>query len=216
MNRRVFLVITGVALCGCGEKAQEAKNEANALSAFAQSAGKMSETTTEAEKFYKDRQAKGDTVSMPYAALEKMLPSAPSGYKSKEDPSGSSNSNGAFSMSTAEQTFEQPAGADGRIPTVKVSIVDFGGTQTAYSMMALPMMMNISSEDAHQRMGTLKMSPAYTWASEEFNKDDKSAKVTAITRYRYVVSVEATNQSSDQSAMVKSLAEDVVKKFEGK
>ncbi len=216
MYRRVFLVVTAVALCGCGEKSQDAKNTANAISALTQSAGKIGETATEAEKFYKDRQAKGDTVSMPYADLEKMLPSAPSGYKNKEDPSGSSSTMGAFSMSTAEQVFEQPAGADGLVPTIKVTLVDLGGTQGAYSMMALPMMMNISQEDAHHRMGTLKMSPAYTWASEEFNKDDKSAKVTAITRYRYAITVEASNQSADQSAMVKSLAEDIVKKFEGK
>lgn len=216
MQKRVFLMAAGLAICGCGEKAQDAKNTANAVSALAQSAGKIEETATEAEKFYKDRQAKGDTVAMPYADLQKMLPSAPSGYKNKEDPSGTSQTMGAFSMSTAEQTFEQPAGADGRVPTIKVSLVDFGGTQGAYSMMALPMMMNMSSEDAHHRMGTLKMSQAYTWASEEFNKDDKTAKVTAITRYRYAVTVEATNQSADQSALVKSVAEDVVKKFEGK
>ena len=216
MHRHLFLVVTAVALCGCGEKAQETKNAASAMSALAQSVGKIGETSTEAEKFYKDRQAKGDTLSMSYGDLQKMLPSAPSGYTSKEAPGGSSSSMTGFSMSTAEQTFEQPARADGQTPTIKVSLVDFGGTQAAYGMMALPMMMNISSEDAHQRMGTLKMSPAYTWASSEFNKDDKSAKVTAITRYRYVVTVEASNQTADQSSMVKSLAEDVVKKFAGK
>jgi hypothetical protein len=102
------------------------------------------------------------------------------------------------------------------VPTIAVSIVDFGGTQAAYGMMALPMMMNLSQEDAHHRMQTLKVDVPYTWGSEEFNKDDKTAKVTLVTRYRYVISVEVRNHGEDKSAMAKSLAEDVAKKFEGK
>jgi hypothetical protein len=216
MNSRVLSLLVGAGLIGCGEKAQEIKNATNALEAVAQAGSGIAETQKEAEKFYNDRKAKGDTVAMPYAELQKMLPSAPSDYKASEDPSGSSQSMGAFSMSQTEQTFTMPAGADGSSPEIKVSIVDFGGTQAAYGMMALPMMMNLSQEDAHHRMQTLKIDMPYTWGSEEYNKDDKSAKVTLITRYRYVISVEARNQGEDKSAMARSLAEEIAKKFEGK
>lgn len=40
--------------------------------------------------------------------------------------------------------------------------------------------------------------------------------MTAVTRYRYLITVEARNQTSDQTAMVKALVEDIVKGLEGK
>jgi hypothetical protein len=153
---------------------------------------------------------------MPYADLQKLLPSAPSDYKAAEEPSGSSQSMGGFSMSQTEQTFTKPAAGDGSVPTIKVAIIDFGGTQAAYGMMALPLMMNLSQEDAHHRMQTLKMDLPNTWGSEEYNKDDKSSTVTLVTRYRYVITVEARNQGEDKSAMAKALAQDIAKQFEGK
>jgi len=216
MNTRILTLVAGALLIGCGEKAQEMKNAANLAEQMAAAGGKIQETQNEAETFYKQRQEKGDTISMPYAELQKLLPSAPSGYSATEEPGGSSQSMAGFSMSQAEQTFTKPAGADGNAPSIQVTLLDFGGTQSAYSMMALPMMMNLSQEDAHHRLRTLKMDTPYTWGSEEYNKDTRETKVTAITRYRYVVTIEARNQAEDQSAMLKSLAEDIARKFEGK
>ena len=216
MNSRALSLVVGLGIVGCGEKAQDFRNAANALQVAAGAGSKIGEAQKEAEKFYNDRKAKGDTVSMPYAELQNYLPSPPTDYAAAEAPSGSSQSMGAFSMSQTEATFNKPAGADGTAPSIKVGIVDFGGTQAAYGMMALPMMMNMSQEDAHHRMQTLKIGLPYTWGSEEYNKDDKSTKVTLITRYRYVISVEAMNQGEDKSAMAKSLAEAIAKKFDGK
>ena len=85
-----------------------------------------------------------------------------------------------------------------------------------YGMMALPMMMNISQEDAHHRMRTLAMDTPYTWASEEYDKDNKDAKLTAVTRYRYLITAEASNQTEDQSQWLKDLVEEIAKKFAGK
>lgn len=216
MNRRMMGLLVCASLAGCGEKAQEIKNATSAMQALADAGSKMGDTQKEAEKFYNDRKAKGDTVAVPYAELQKLLPAAPSDYKAAEEPSGSSQSMGGFSMSQAEQTFTKPAAADGSVPTIKVGIVDFGGTQAAYGMMALPLMMNMSSEDAHHRMQTLKMDLPYTWGSEEYNKDDKSSTVTLVTRYRYVITVEARNQGEDMSAMAKAMAQEIAKQFEGK
>lgn len=214
--RRILTIVTGIALVGCGEKAQEAKNAANALQAVATAATTMQDNQQEAEKFQAERRSKGDTLAMGYADLQKYLPSAPDGYKADEEPGGSSQSMAGFSMSQAEQTFSRPADAEGNAPSIHVTIVDFGGTQAAYGMMALPMMMNLSQEDAHRRMRTLKMDAPHTWGSEEYDKDSKDAKVTAVTRYRYAITVEARNQASDESAMAKSLTESIARKFDGK
>lgn len=216
MKTRILTLAAGVVLVACGEKSQEVKNAMNVAEQLAAASGKIGESQTEAEKFSKQRQEKGDTLAMPYAELQKFLPSAPSDYPAAEAASGSSQSMAGFSMSQTEQTFSKPAGADGNAPSIQVTLVDFGGTQTAYGMMALPMMMNMSQEDAHHRMQTLKMGTPYTWASEDYDKDSKDTKVTAITRYRYVITVEARHQTADQSATVKSLAEQIARKFEGK
>jgi hypothetical protein len=216
MHRRVLSLFVGLTLVGCGEKAQDIRNATSALGAMAQVGNTLAESQKEATKFYEDRKAKGDTVALPYADLQKFLPSAPADYTPLEAPGGSSQSMGAFSMSQTEQTFTKPAAADGTAPTIKVSIIDFGGTQAAYGMMAAPLMMNISQEDAHHKMQTLKLSTPNTWGSEDFNKDDKSSTVTLITRYRYVITVDARNQGQDNTAMARSLAEEIAKKFDGK
>lgn len=216
MQRRLLIVVAGIMIVGCGEKAQEVKNAANALEAVANLATNAEAAQNEAEKFYADRKARGDTVAMAYSDLQKMLPEAPGGYTASGEPDGSSQSMGGWSMSQADQTFRAPAGPDGSTPTITVTLVDLGGTQAAYGMMALPMMMNYSQEDAHRRLNTIKLSPEHTWASEEFNKDNKDVKVSAVTRYRYLITVEASNQAEDLTTMVKGLAEDIVRKFAGK
>jgi hypothetical protein len=218
MNRRVLILVLGLGLAGCGagEKARELKNATNAVTAAAEAGNTLVNAQNEAEKFYAERKAKGDTIAIPYADLQKFIPAPPSDYTPLEAPGGSSQTMGAWSMSQTEQTFSKAPGPDGTAPTIKVTIVDFGGTQAAYGMMAAPLMMNLSQEDAHHKMQTLKLSTPYTWGSEDFNKDDKSSTVTLVTRYRYVVTVEARNQGQDNTAMARALAEDIAKKFDGK
>lgn len=216
MDKRILTMLAGVALIGCGEKAREVKDAASAIEAVAAAAPTIEATQKEAEQFQADRRSKGDTIAMGYADLQKLLPSAPDGYKAEGEPGGESQSMAGFSMSQAEQTFTKPAGAEGNAPSIHVTLVDFGGTQAAYGMMALPMMMNISREDAHQRMRTLKMDTPHTWGSEEYNKDTRDSKVAAVTRYRYAITVEARNQAGDESALLKRIAEDIAKRFEGK
>jgi hypothetical protein len=216
MNQRAVTAVAALVLFGCGEKAQEARDAMNAVEQLARASTEIAEGQDDAEDFRRERRDRGDTLAMGYAELQEYLPSPPRGYAPAGEPEGFSQSMGAFSMSQAEQTFTKPAGADGSAPSVHVTLVDFGGSEVAYGMMALPMMMNLSREDAHQRMRTLTMDTPYTWASEEYDKDSKDAKVTAVTRYRYVITVEARNQTEDQSQWVKDLVEDIASRFEGK
>jgi len=216
MNHRALTVVAGLVFLGCGEKAQEARNAMDAVEQLARASTDIAEGQDEAEQFYQERREKGDTLAMGYADLQGFLPSPPSGYEPAGEPEGFSQSMGGFSMSQAEQTFTKPADAEGNAPSIQVTLIDFGGSEIGYGMMALPMMMNMSQEDAHHRMRTLTMDTPHTWASEEYNKDSKDAKVTAVTRYRYVITVEASNQTEDQSQWLKDLVEDIAKKFEGK
>ncbi len=216
MNTRVLVVLAGFVVLGCGEKAQEVKNAANAVEAVATASNRMESSQAEAAKFQQERRSRGDTVAMSYQELQKYLPSAPDGYSAAEEPGGSSQSMTGFSVSQAEQTFTMPSSPEGTTPSVHVTLVDFGGTEGAYAIVAMPMLMNLSQEDAHQRMKTLKMDTPATWGSEEFNKDSKDSKVTAVARYRYMITLEARNQAADETAMLKRMAEDIARKFDGK
>lgn len=196
---------------------KELKDTAEAMHQVSKAAENVTAAADESKKVIDERKAKGDTVAMPYAELQKFLPESLSGYKLEEAPSGASQNMGGFSMSNAEQKWVSTGGDTNNPARVHISIVDFGGGEAGYTMSAAPLMaMNFSTEDAHQRTQSLKLDVPYTWASENYNKDNKEARVTAITRYRYTINVEATNQADDQSAMVKSVTTDLVKKFEGK
>ncbi len=214
-------LLAGALLLGaCGDKPQEepqeVSNALDAVGALATAGSKMQNAADAAVKFQAERKARGDTVAMSYTELQAYLPDAPSGYSKAEEPGGSMQSMGAFSMTEADQTYVGEANADGQQARIRVKLVDFGGTEGAYAMFAMPMMMNIKQEDARRRMGTLALGPENTWASEELNKVNKDYKVTAMTRYRYMITVEADNQSDDQSDMVKSLTERIVKGFANK
>jgi hypothetical protein len=213
MHKCTGLLLMGAVLAGCGEKAREARNMANAIKAVTEASGAVADAQGDAEKFYAERRAKGDTVAMPYSELQKFLPAPPNDYSASGEPSGQSQTMTGFSMSNAQQTYTKAADADGNTPTLEVTITDFGGTQAAYSMMALPMMMNLNQEDAQRRFRTLKLDIDHTWASEEFEKQTKDVKIMVVTRYRYTVTVEARNQSDDQSALVRSVAEEVTRKL---
>jgi len=218
--RVACLIACGVIVTACGdkkeEKPQDVSNPIEAMGQLAKAGSKLEDAANDAAKFQQDRRARGDTVAMSYTALQAFLPDAPSGYTKAEEPSGSSQTIGTFSMTEAEQEYVGATDAEGNALRIRVKLADFGGTEGAYGMFALPMMMNISQEDAHHRMRTITLGPEHTWGSEEFDKDNKNSKVTAVTRYRYLITVEAENQRDDQTEMLRKFAERIVRRFEGK
>ncbi|HEY4955558.1 MAG TPA: hypothetical protein VII02_11815 [Gemmatimonadaceae bacterium] len=219
MKRLVGIALAAVAtaaLAGCSEKAKEAKEAATAVQASAGAAENIKTSMDEAQKFYADRKARGDTVAMEYKALEEYLPKDIAGYKLEGGPTGNKTSMQGFSMTTAEQSYVATGGDANNPARIKVTLSDYGGTEGAYGVASLPLAFAMSSEDDHHRMGSKKFDIPYTAGIEEYNKDNKDAKVSVGSRYRYWVVVEASNQKDDQSAMVSSIAADVAKKFSDK
>jgi hypothetical protein len=168
------------------------------------------------EQFRRERTARGDTMAMPYAELQRFLPSAPDGYEADGEPSGAQQNMAGFSLSEAEQSFVAPARADGTTPRIDVKLTDIGSSEVAYSMFAMPLMLNMSMEDDERRMRTLPLGGEHTYASEEYRKDSHDVTVTAVTRYRYVVNVEASGQDGDRTDEIRALVERIVRGFEGK
>lgn len=207
--RWIGFMVVGLVV-GCGGKGDDAKNAIAAVGAAA--SGEIQERVEDAEAFRKERIARGDTVAMPYTDLKAYLPESVADLEPSGNPTGQSQSMAGFSMSQTERRWVGAEGANGR-PAVKVSLIDFGGTQQGYAMLAAPLMMGFSREDDHQKVGSVKMDLPHTGGWIEFQKESKDVKFTAVTRYRYVITVEADGFGEDKTELARSLAESVAKKL---
>lgn len=217
MNRSAMVILVTTVVVGCGSKDDSTPNAVRAMVEAAGSAPRVEAAMEQAERFRQDRIARGDTVAMPYADLKAFLPGEIEGYTAEGGPSGSQQAMPGFSMSQTQQTWVRSGDAGGGpTPEIEITLVDFGGTQQGYAMLAAPVLMGFSQEDDHRRVGSVSIEVPHTGAWEEFDKDSKDAKITAVARYRYVITVEARNHGDDQSAMVKRLAAEVARKFEGR
>ena len=213
MKIALIALACGVLVAACGGQVEEMKKSIDAVEQLADKAEEMEKSANEAEQVYKERASKGDTVAMPYKDLQGYLPSSISGYKTEGDPSGSQQSMQGWSMSNAEQRFVSEAGNGAQI---KVTITDLGGTEGAYGMMAIPLMMGISMEDDHQKTGTVNLDMAQTSGAATFNKETKSTSVLIGTRYRYMITMESNGAGEDHTQLLTDLGKDIAKKFDGK
>jgi len=217
MTRQITTVLfLGALLVGCGEKAQELKQGMEAMKNVAENADNMKETMSEQEQFMKERAAKGDTIAMPYAELQKFLPTSIDGYKLDGEPSGSQQSMTGFSTSMTEQHWVSTSGDTNNPSRLKVILTDWGGTNGAYALAGLGFALNLQSEDNTHKMRTYKMDIPYTYAIEEYQKDSKESKVTVGTRYRYIINVETENGGEDRTALVTEVATGIAKNLDGK
>ncbi len=212
MKQLTPVVLAGLFLASCGEKAQEMKNQMEAIKSVAESAENLPEAQNAAEKMVQERIAKGDTIAMDYAELQKYLPTAIDGYTLEGEPGGSKTAMAGFSMSTAEQQWVANGGAS----RIKVTIIDYGGTQMAYAFYGLAFAMKAEFEDTHSRTRTRDLDIPHTGIMEKFNKDNKDANVSVQTRYRYLITLDATGQTDDQTGKLTTMATDIAKKFDGK
>lgn len=217
MIRQVTTILfLGALLAGCGEKAQELKQGMEQMKNIAENADNIKETQNEQEQFIKERVAKGDTIAMPYAELQKFLPTSIDGYQLDGDPSGSQQSMAGFSMSNTEQHWVSTSGDSENPSRLKVTLTDWGGTSGAYGLAGLAFMLNLQAEDDTHRMSTHKMDLPYTYAVEEYQKQSKETKLTVGTRYRYLINIETENGGEDRTALLKDVATGIVKNLEGK
>lgn len=92
--KKSLLFIAGILIVvSCG-KVRDAANAAEGLKNYAEG---MKESASKME----ERKAKGDTISMPYTDLQKLLPSNIAGYIKDGDPKGESMNMVGMSYSTA-------------------------------------------------------------------------------------------------------------------
>ncbi|HXB13021.1 MAG TPA: hypothetical protein VNZ45_13620 [Bacteroidia bacterium] len=209
MNKLGTLVLSTVLAsslisCGSSDKksdsndqtnAQSMVNQAEAIKAAAGIDTKGTEDTYAAKM--KERRAKGDTLAMPYADLQKYLPQSLDGYTA-EKPDGASVNMGRTSYSSANIRFKKDNG-----DWVKVTVIDYNQAYNLYATASMVWKMSVSMDSPDKKMNSIKLDNT-EGGLEAYNKKNKEAKITLGVGSRFWIDVEASNQND--LGMVESVA----------
>ena len=201
----IVLAAITLSLISCGggkkdeEEVAEVKGLGGALGALAKMGKEMEKSATESKGKQAERRAKGDTLAMPYADLQKFLPVI-DGYKMDEPGGGSVNMTG-MSYSNAEAKYTNDKGN-----WIKVSIVDYNQAYSMYAAATAMWAMGMSIDTPTEKANGFKLDDKMGgW--EVFQKKSKEATVTLGVGERFWVNVEANEQSGTD--FVKGIAKSI-------
>lgn len=186
MKKVLLLVLSlylGLFLFSCG-KVRDAANAAEGLKNYAEG---IKESTNKME----ERKAKGDTVSMPYADLQKLLPSSISGFSKEGNPKGESINMVGMSYSTASQVYKN---GDAEIT---VNIMDYNASYAAFGAATAMFATGFSVDNDEEHLGAVDLGVSGVKAWEDVKKKEKKSTIIAGVNDRFLVSAEGRNVDSD-------------------
>ena len=188
----VSFLSVGILILSCG-KVKEATNAAEGLKNYAEG---LKESTSKIE----ERKAKGDTISIPYADLQKMLPSSISGYNKEGDPKGESVNMMGMSYSTASQVY---ISGDGEIT---LNIMDYNASYAAFGAATAMFATGFSVDNDQEHLGAIDLGISGVKAWEDVKKKEKRSTVMAGVNDRFLVTAEGRNVEPDAvKAAIKSV-----------
>lgn len=179
----ILSLFLGLLLMSCG-KVRDAANAAEGLKNYAEG---IKESTNKME----ERKAKGDTVSMPYAELQKLLPTNISGYAKDGDPKGESINMVGMSYSTASQVYKN---GDAEIT---VNIIDYNASYAAFGAATAMFATGFSVDNAEEHLGAVDLGVSGVKAWEDVKKKEKKSTIIAGVNDRFLVSAEGRNVEAD-------------------
>jgi uncharacterized protein YceK len=183
MKKSLLFISTIIFLSSCG-KVRDAANAAEGLKNYAEG---IKASTDKME----ERKAKGDTVSMPYSDLQKLLPSSISGYAKDGDPKGESINMVGMSYSTASQVYKN---GDAEIT---VNIMDYNASYAAFGAATAMFATGFSVDNAEEHLGAVDLGISGVKAWEDVKKKEKRSTIMAGVNDRFLVTVEGRNVETD-------------------
>jgi hypothetical protein len=198
--KKIFInILVGSLLFSCG-KVKDAANAAEGLKNYAE---EMKESANKIE----ERRAKGDTVSIPYGELQKLLPSSISGYTKDGEPKGESVNMAGMSYSTASQVYKN---GDAQIT---VNIMDYSASYAAFGAATAMFSTGFSVDNDQEHLGAIDLGINGIKAWEDVKKKEKKSSVIVGVNERFLVTAEGRNVEAD---MVKEAVKAVdLKKLAG-
>ncbi len=197
----MLLLAAGV-IAGCdkaSEKVQDTKNTVNVLSNLDEMAKNVEESTKAAEEKQKKRRERGDTVAMHYDKLKAFLPTDLQGYTPDGAPEGEMVKNAGMSFSTIKQEYKKGESS------MEVTLHDYNGVGMLYT--AAFGMFGVGGLEVENEQEIVKgweTQIADVRGIEKYMKQSKDANVTLGTAERFILVVEASEQTSAE--LVKSVA----------
>jgi hypothetical protein len=179
----VCFLLTGILILSCG-KVKEATNAAEGLKNYAEG---LKESTSKME----ERKAKGDTISIPYSDLQKMLPSSISGYNKEGEPKGESVNMMGMSYSTASQVYKS---GDGEIT---LNIMDYNASYAAFGAATAMFATGFSVDNDQEHLGAIDLGISGVKAWEDVKKKEKRSTIMAGVNDRFLVTAEGRNVELD-------------------
>jgi hypothetical protein len=183
MKKSLLIISTILFLASCG-KVRDAANAAEGLKNYAEG---IKASTDKME----ERKAKGDTVSMPYTDLQKLLPSNISGYTKDGDPKGESINMVGMSYSTASQVYKN---GDAEIT---VNIMDYNASYAAFGAATAMFATGFSVDNAEEHLGAVDLGISGVKAWEDVKKKEKRSTIMAGVNDRFLVTAEGRNVETD-------------------
>ena len=179
----ILFMSVSIMLLSCG-KVKDATNAAEGLKNYAEG---MKESANKME----ERRAKGDTVSMPYSELQKLLPSSISGYTKDGGPKGESVNMAGMSYSTASQVFKN---GDAEIT---VNIMDYSASYAAFGAATAMFSTGFSVDNDQEHLGAIDLGISGIKAWEDVKKKEKKSTIIVGVNERFLVTAEGRNVESD-------------------
>jgi hypothetical protein len=179
----VYFLLTGIIVLSCG-KVKEATNAAEGLKNYAEG---LKESTSKME----ERRAKGDTISMPYSELQKLLPTSISGYDKDGNPKGESINMMGMSYSTASQVYKS---GDSEIT---INIMDYNASYAGFGAATAMFATGFSVDNDQEHLGAIDLGISGVKAWEDVKKKEKRSTVMAGVNDRFLVTAEGRNVEPD-------------------
>jgi hypothetical protein len=179
----VLFMLVGVMLFSCG-KVKDAANAAEGLKNYAEGMKESADKMVE-------RRAKGDTVSMPYGELQKLLPSSIVGYTKDGEPKGESVNMAGMSYSTASQVYKN---GDAEIT---INIMDYSASYAAFGAATAMFSTGFSVDNDQEHLGAVDLGISDVKAWEDVKKKEKKSTIIAGVNERFLVTAEGRNVEAD-------------------
>lgn len=144
------------------------------------------------------RALRGDTISLPYEALQQFLPVRIAGFVREGQPQGEAVQLGGGSYSLCEQHYRR-----GR-QRLKVQLVDYNGAQALYAGATALMNTSVWQENDEELMRGCDLGVPGVRGYETVQKLEHRAAVALGVGDRFFVSVESTGQADTR--LVKAVA----------
>jgi hypothetical protein len=183
MKKPLLFILSVIVLSSCG-KVKEAANAAEGLKNYAEG---IEKSTAKLE----ERKAKGDTISIPYADLQKLLPSSISGYTKEGDPKGESMNMAGMSYSTASQVYKNGEAE------ITVNIMDYNASYAAFGAATAMFATGFSVDNADEHLGAVDLGISGVKAWEDVKKKEKRSTIMAGVNDRFLVTVEGRNVETE-------------------